>query len=364
MRSTAHFLLLKQNVSHVQKCVQYFGIWLTIASIIKNAVAADREGNWDLLVAVVDDSLPIFAKLDCINYLRHGSWYAEIIRVLEVTHPDIYRIFPLDQWVVQDRPGWFCGVGCDMKLEQTIQKVSKGPGGHFVACQTHNERSVAQFELLFHEIVAITNLFQSVTSKKSDNRAECFLGNNLAPSKTTLFNDNVVKLLDFLKKRINPYNMNSHSPLHNIVSQHLFPVEVTKSVLNLLTSGKEIHTTFRKKRLVDKSAKMSAKITKQKTLLLTYQSKPTEAPKQNEKITPKDVALAQRHIEIAKQRGLTIEKILTYDLLPYSPLFEGDYPIAPSKYQLVSEVEDMVPKAILPSWKHLENYVTKCYHLR
>ena len=108
-----------------------------------------------------------------------------------------------------------------MKLEQTIQKVSKGPGGHFVAGQTHKERSVAQFELLFHEIVSITNLFQSVTSKKSDNRTECNLGNNFAPGKTNLFNNNVVKLIDFVNQRGNPYNLKAPSPLHNIITSIL-----------------------------------------------------------------------------------------------------------------------------------------------
>ena len=58
----------------------------------------------------------------------------------------------IGQWVVHDRPGWFCAVGGDMKVEQTIQRVSKGPGGHYVVGATRNVSAVAEFELLFHEI--------------------------------------------------------------------------------------------------------------------------------------------------------------------------------------------------------------------
>ena len=39
-----------------------------------------------------------------------------------------------------------------MKVEQTIQRVSKGPGGHYVMGATRNASAVAEFELLFHDL--------------------------------------------------------------------------------------------------------------------------------------------------------------------------------------------------------------------
>ena len=72
----------------------------------------------------------------------------------------------MDQWVVHHRPGWLCAVGGDMKVEQTIHRVSKGHGGHYVVGATRNAGAVAEFELLFHEIGSITNLLNSLTTNQ------------------------------------------------------------------------------------------------------------------------------------------------------------------------------------------------------
>ena len=104
-----------------QRSANSLEVWLKLVAVVKNAIASDREGNWNLHAATVEDSMPIFTECDCINYLRHESWYLKQIKVLEFTHPELYMRFSIGQWVVQDRPGWVCAVGGDMKVEQTIQ---------------------------------------------------------------------------------------------------------------------------------------------------------------------------------------------------------------------------------------------------
>src|SRR6218665_2759480 len=146
----------------------------------------------------------IFAECDCINYLRYGSLYPEQIKVLEFTHPELYRHFCVGQWIVQDHPGWFCAVGGDMKVEQTIQRVSKGPGGHYVVGATRNATAVAEFELLLHEIGSITSLLNSLTSYNLMNHTDCHLQHALSTSRRLTFNRNVSKLLDSVLERKNP----------------------------------------------------------------------------------------------------------------------------------------------------------------
>ena len=53
-----------------------------------------------------------------------------------------------------------------MKVEQTIQRVSKGPGGHYVVGSTRNASAIAELELLFHGIGSITSLLNWLTSNK------------------------------------------------------------------------------------------------------------------------------------------------------------------------------------------------------
>ena len=38
-------------------------------------VAADRNKNWELHVAVAEEIMPVIIDFDIINYLTHASWY-------------------------------------------------------------------------------------------------------------------------------------------------------------------------------------------------------------------------------------------------------------------------------------------------
>ena len=135
--------------------------------VIKQMVTADREGNWSLHVAAVKASMEILRAFDCINYLRYASWYIERIEVLEVEHPAFFSRFMQGQFVVKDREsGKFSAVSpdhADMKLEQTINRSEKGPGGHVIVGSSGDASIVAEFELLFHEITGITNLLNYLT---------------------------------------------------------------------------------------------------------------------------------------------------------------------------------------------------------
>ena len=79
---------------------KYLGVWLKIVAVTKNNITSEREGNWNLHVAVAGDSISIFTEFDCLKYLKSGSWYYERIKVLEFTHPEIFRHFMLGPWAI------------------------------------------------------------------------------------------------------------------------------------------------------------------------------------------------------------------------------------------------------------------------
>ena len=195
------FLEFEKECEAKTELCQFLGVWLKLVAVIKNVVVSEREGNRNLHAATVEDSMPIFAECDCTNYLQHGSWYLEQIKVLDFTYPELYRRFSIGQWVVQDCQGWFCAVGGDMKVEQTIQRVSKGPGGHYAVGATRNVNAVTEFELLFHEIGSITNILNFLTTNHTMKHTECHLQHVLSTTRRLIFNQNVAKLLDFVLER-------------------------------------------------------------------------------------------------------------------------------------------------------------------
>ena len=73
--------------------------------------------------------------------------------MLELEHPALFSRSMQGQFVVKDRESCkFTAVSPDMKLEQTINRSEKGPGGHVIVGSSGDASIVAEFELLFHEI--------------------------------------------------------------------------------------------------------------------------------------------------------------------------------------------------------------------
>ena len=54
---------------------EYLRILLYIVGLMKNMVASDREGNWDLHITTADDSMPVFKEFDYLHYLWNGGYY-------------------------------------------------------------------------------------------------------------------------------------------------------------------------------------------------------------------------------------------------------------------------------------------------
>ena len=139
------------------------------------------------------------------------------MKVLEFSDSELYKRFSSSQWVVQNRPGWFCVIGGDMKVKQTVQRVSKDRGGHYVVRATRDTNAVADFDFLFHEIGAITNVLNVLTTNYSMKHTECHLQHAPSPMRRLTLNLNMSKLLDFMLQRRNPYKVtvNVAVPLHN-----------------------------------------------------------------------------------------------------------------------------------------------------
>ena len=58
----------------------------------------------------------------------------------------------MGQWVVQKNEGTFKAVAGNMKVEKSVQRLSKGPREYYIAGNTRKPVLVTEYELLCHEI--------------------------------------------------------------------------------------------------------------------------------------------------------------------------------------------------------------------
>ena len=119
---------------------------------------------------------------------------------------------------------------------------------------TCNASAVAEFELLFHEIGSITNLLNILTTNHPMNHTECHIQHALSITRLHTFNQNVVKLFDFVLERQNPYSVTSNvvMPLENVLTKLGVDKVVAASLLMCLDNGERVFRSYRQERLVEK----------------------------------------------------------------------------------------------------------------
>ena len=61
------FLKFEKECEAKSELCQFFGVWLQLVAVIKKAVVSEREGNWNLHAATIEDSMSILADCDCVN---------------------------------------------------------------------------------------------------------------------------------------------------------------------------------------------------------------------------------------------------------------------------------------------------------
>ena len=119
------------------------------------------------------------------------------MRNLTIEYLDIYKEFMKGKFVVKTQIGNFNGVSLDMKLEQTIQRSKKCAAG--IIGQTRQFSYVTEWELIYHEVLAISNVYENITSAGLSFR-ETNLHHELGGSLYKLMNESVNKTYRFIFK--------------------------------------------------------------------------------------------------------------------------------------------------------------------
>lgn len=295
-----------------------FNYWnniLVLIGLVQNMIRADRTGNWILHLNTVEKLQPIFHAMDRTNYARWSSVYIHDMLVLKETAPDIYNRFMEGQFTVKHSDTSFSSVGTDQALEQTINRSKKSSSG--IIGSTRKKQFVAAWDLVYHEILAITNLYREKTYLKNDNY-ELKLHHEYSTKKNDRTEQLLTKMLQYISERVNPF-MDGSQPLKNIVTQECTSAETSKALLNIFDTGCKVYEQFRKERFEDFTKPISSTITRVK--LPSFKAA-TQNSVQKELKVKKKPNKDHRIFDLARERGYSIKSLLSFELTYENPLFE------------------------------------------
>ena len=118
------------------------------------------------------------------------------------------------KFVVKTTNGVFNSVSPDMKLEQTISRSQKSSGG--IVGQTKTDSYVSEWELVYHEILAVSNCYSNLT--KSNTRTGPDIHLELSGNISKQIRDHTLITVEFILARGNPYQTTVTTSLHNFTS--------------------------------------------------------------------------------------------------------------------------------------------------
>ena len=146
---------------------------------------------------------------------------------------------------MKGKPGTFNAVSSDMKLEQTIQRSKKSQSG--IIGQTRQNNYMTEWELVYHEILNISNLFHGITAAGWLSFRETDLHHELGRSVSTLLNESTRKVTNFLAERGNPYLVTSSSitKLHHFTTGQCVNENDANRIIIIIEDGNKQCVKFR-----------------------------------------------------------------------------------------------------------------------
>ena len=318
---------------------RFWNSFINMMSKLENLVRSDRQGDWNLQLQSIKDLLPLFAAFDSTNYLRWCSLYLEDMYRLPETSPTTHNAFMEGKFSIKRTPGCFKAVGADMALEQTINKSQKCSSG--IIGNSRKKCYVAKWEILYHEMLAITNLHRKVSSSVQSSYDQD-INRSFNAACTQSDETDIQAIIDVIQKKENPFSVKTLcSRLHNIITNEIVPEDISQQILNAETIGKTVYERFREKRFLEKTQRICDTVHRNnlKTFASMHQLPSSKNITQRKTSKSYETAI-QRTLDVAKERGQTMEQLLKYDISSTSYLFDKEgFMTSATKSDLTKELE-------------------------
>ena len=132
-----------------------------------------------------------------------------------------------------------------MCLEQTINRSQKSSSG--IIGSTHKKLYVAEWELIYHEMLAVSNMYRDLSGQK--NAYELTFHHSFTASKTKSTEQKLEGMVSTVTAHGNPFCAPcAQTTLHNIMTNEIMSDEIRQDLLNVRDKASEIYSTFREKR--------------------------------------------------------------------------------------------------------------------
>ena len=141
------------------------------------------------------------------------------------------------KFAVKRTPGCFNAVGADMALEQTINKSQKSSAG--IIGNSMKKRYVAKWEILYHEMLAITNL-HSEMSCSNPTTYELDVNRTFSAATTQSDESNILSIIDVIERNENPFSTTAKNDrLHNIMTKEIVSEDISQQLLDAERIGEK-----------------------------------------------------------------------------------------------------------------------------
>jgi len=259
--------------------------------------------------------------MDSTNYLRWCTLYLEDMQQLPETAPELHRQFLRGRFVVKHTQGPFKAVGVDMSLEQTLNRSQKSTAG--IIGSTRKKDFVAKWELIYHEMLATSNLHRQVTGINT--KAYKLVVNHEFSNLATVTGErNVQAVITFIESHENPFlPSGTEMRLHNILTQEVMNQNIRDQILNVKKIGQESYQRFQNDRFVTKTVRLCDTVHRQNLQTFKHIRSLSNVKKSTgKKQISKQSVYQSRVLDIARSRGTPMEELLKFDVLPASTLFD------------------------------------------
>ena len=92
-------------------------------------IKAERTGNFNLHLSVVQEMLPYFAASGHDSYTKSANMYLQTMQSLKDDHPVVHDLFEAGYHVVRRSDRYWGGLSTDLVIEQVLMRSVKSQGG-------------------------------------------------------------------------------------------------------------------------------------------------------------------------------------------------------------------------------------------